>query len=252
MTSPIHFLIASLISLALFAALMWYYLNSKRVIDEMWTVDTYEAAELIQLCKGDFNAIIEVQGAVSCDKPVIAPVTKLPCCWYHTKIMREEGSGNNATWVTEMDETRFAIFKIEDKTGSTLVDPTNADMDTTTIYNSITYGNKSLLEKILANDADRYHVTEEIFSANGYAYVLGQASDVGGRVLVHYPGTGYLDPKRKFFIISRKTEKELTQEKHITVSICFWFSIVAFLSAVYFACVAAGVLPMHIIPISGF
>lgn len=70
--------IAGGIALVLAAVLLWYYNRSKKLLDEMWAVDTYDARELRRMCSGGFRATVEVQGNVTCDKPVTAPASTSP------------------------------------------------------------------------------------------------------------------------------------------------------------------------------
>lgn len=249
MVNATHFLIAGGIALICCAILAFYYFRSKQLIDEMWSVQTYDSTELKRMCRDGFDAIVEVQGAVACDKPITSPVSKLPCCWYHIKVRRQEEdrygsiddifheakhiSSADAGWITEMDQTYAAIFKVEDKTGYTLVDPTGADVEAIEVFNGIVKRDTSWLEAFISSNAGKYHVTEEVFLPTGYAYVLGQATKVTDDVMIHKPEHGYIDPDKRFFMISRKTEKELSNYKQITTSICFWFGVVALFTAVF-------------------
>lgn len=230
------------------ALLMYYHVKAKDLLNEMWAVKTYSAAELRGLCKGDFDAIVEVEGAVSCDKPLTSFVTGIPCCWLHVKVTREQErrgglisaitsdskTVHDTEWLTEMDRTHSAIFKVEDKTGYTLVNPEGADIEATKVFDGVVTKDVSWLERLLTPASGRYHVVEEVFIPTGYAYVLGQATSVGDDVMVHYPGKGYIDPTERFFVINRSTERELGRYRAITVGVCFWFGILAFLGSVFF------------------
>jgi len=61
----------------------------------------------------------------------------------------------------------------------------------------------------------------------------GQIPRDRGSVFAHRPERGYIDPNKPYFVISRKTEKELTGYRQITVNVCFWFGIIAFLAAAF-------------------
>ena len=257
MPDSIRFLIGGGIALLCSATLFYYYVRSKRLLDEMWSVKTYESTELKRMCADGFNAVVEVQGAVSCDKPVLSPVGQVPCCWLRVKVRREQGQSNSivgalaevsaavleTNWITEMDRTYSAIFKVEDKTGYTLVNPECADVETIKLFDGVVTRGDSWLERLITPGAGRYHVTEEAFLPTGYAYVLGQATKVTDDVMMHYPARGYIEPGKRFFIISRKTEKELSGFNQITVSVCFWFGVLAFFASVFCLLVGLGLIP---------
>jgi len=245
--------IAGGISLILAVVLVVYYQRAKQLLDEMWAVDTYSASELRRMCSGGFDAVVEVQGQVSCDRPVTAPASQFPCVWCHTKVEREmtrvaasrSGVRTEHVWETGYDHTITAIFKVTDETSYTLVDPTDAGIDTEKPYVLITDQREPWFESVGRSDTGRYRITEEIFVPTGYAYVLGQASScqegVESDVLIHYPGEGYADPNRRFFIISRKSEKEIMGSKEISLKICFWAGILGFFFAAYCALHALGI-----------
>jgi hypothetical protein len=239
-------LIAGGVVFILAVALMVYYRRSKGLIDEMWAVDTYDAAELRKMCSGGFNAVVEVQGQVSCEAPITAPASKFPCCWCRTRVDREaervvyDKSGARAErfWRTDYDKTLTTIFRVTDSTGFTLVDPTNAQIDTEDPYTLVTLERESWFDgEVGRSDTGRYRIREEIFVPSGYVYILGQASNcqegLASDTLIHYPGEGYTDPSHRYYIISRKSEKDLTDTNEISVKVCFWAGIGGFMFAAY-------------------
>ena len=137
----------------------------------MWSVKTYDAADLRRMCSDGFDAIVEVQGAVGCDKPVISFAAQLPCCWLHVVVRREEEKRSrldtfdhvdrtvrqDTEWITDMDRCYSTVFKVEDKTGSTLVYPEGADIETTKIFDGVVTRDESWLEKLLSGHAGSYH-----------------------------------------------------------------------------------------------
>lgn len=242
-----HFLIAGFLMLLPSGVLLYYYFRSRQLLDEMWAVKTYEAAELKGLCEGGFDATVEVQGVVSCDKPLTSFATGVPCCWFHIKVRREAEKssladvvadqrtvGPDANWVTDMDRCYSAVFKVEDKTGYTLVDPEGADIESITAFDGIVTRAQPWFEHLVSGNSGRYHVTEEVFMPTGYAYVLGKATSAGDHVLIHCPDKGYISPGKPFFVISRKTEQELNNYRGITVHVCLFFGIPALFASALF------------------
>ncbi len=241
-------MIAGVVSLILGISLVFYYKWSKRLLDEMWAVDMYDSKELRRMCSGGFDAVVEVEGQVSCDEPLTSPSAKFPCCWYHVTVKHRETDSDNKSkheWRTIVDRTASTIFKINDSTGYTFVDPTNATIDTRETMNTTTTWREPWFNTG-AIDTGEYHIVEEVFLPDGYAYVLGQASATGDgtspHVLIHQPARGYMDPKKKFFIISRENEKDLTESGGINASLCLWLSVFAFALTAYCALSLAGVL----------
>lgn len=227
------------------ALLFYYYMRAKKLLDEMWAVKTYEAAELKRMCRDGFDATVEIQGAVTCDQPIISLAAQIPCCWYHIKVCQEQEKNSLADvaqadsrivsgddWVHDMDSCQSTLFKIEDRTGFTLVNPQGADIDTITVFDGVVTRDEPWFEKLMSGRSGRYHVTEEVFIPTGYAYVLGQASWRGDDVMIHAPAKGYIDPDEPFFVISRRTEEELTGYRGINVHVCFYSGIIALLASV--------------------
>lgn len=242
-------LIAAGVFLLISAALALYRKNTLQVVDELWAVDTYDARELRRMCSGGFDATVEVQGEVSCDQPIISLAAQTPCCWFRTVVEREErktrtvtetdARGNRTTrtetyyeWETTFDRTQCVVFKVHDPTGFTLVDPERAAIDSERVVRkTVRHREPWFGPEVRHSDTGKYRITEHVFAPSGFAFVLGRASCLGDEVIIRYPDTGYLDPKKRHFIISRKTEQELTRSRQVSASVCFWFSIAALLAA---------------------
>ena len=254
MNEATPFLIAGGLSLLLGGILVYHYFRAKQLLDEMWAVDTYTARELRQMCSSDFNATVEVEGKVSCDKPITSLVSEIPCCWCRTRVERQQervrttktGIQTENVWVNAMDSTRVAVFKVTDETGYTLVDPTNSEIDSEKPHVIIASQREQWFEGVGFSDTGDYRITEEMFLPTGYAYILGQASacqeGTSPDVLIHYPEAGYMNPGKRFFIISRKHEKELAKSQETIVKVCFWTSILALISVAFCAWTLFGVI----------
>ena len=150
-------------------------------------------------------------------------------------------------WVKDSDSTLAAVFKVNDSTGYTLVNPIGAQIDTEKPYSLVTNQRETWFEGVGWSDTGMYRITETIFVPTGYVYVLGQASCAGEGtepdVLVHCPGEGYTDPRKPVFIISRKTEKQITESNELSLRICFWGGMIGLLFTAYCALSALGLLP---------
>lgn len=249
MLDSVFFPIAGGAALVLCAVLVYYHQTLKLLLDEMWAVDTYDAKELGRMVRGGFDVIVKVRGTVICDKPLFSPAANTPCCWFHTtvesekkrtlKVVEKDSRGRSRThtetyyeWKPEFTKSLSTIFRVHDQTGFVLVDPTKADIDTETARDEVVHVREPWFGRSIGrSDTGRYRIREEVFASEGFAYVLGQASETSDGALIRYPVEGYLDPGKKFFVISRKTEQELTRSKQIGLSVCFWFAILALLTA---------------------
>ena len=252
------YMIFGLISLVAGFVLIYYYVKSKQLLNEMWAVDTYDARELRRMCSDGFDATVEVEGEVMCEHPLTSLASQFPCCWFRTTVETKKrhvrytksGAQTYYEWETDYDKAFGTIFKVQDSTGYTLVDPMNADIETERACQWTVCEREPWFENVRWSDTGEYRITEEIFVPAGYAYILGQASctqkGTNPDALIHYPSRGYMDEKRRFFVISRKNEKELTQSKELTLKICIFFSVPAFLAAGYCFLILGGVIPSDI------
>lgn len=236
------------VSLIVGFVMVYYYMRSKRIIDEMWAVQTYTARDLRLMCSSGFNAVVEVEGIIECENPLITPASKIPCCWYHVKIEREmRGSKGGTYWTSAYEDTKSTIFKVCDKSGFTLVEPKGAEVDAACVYFD-TVDRKTVSEicnKIGFSDTGAYRITEEALHDGGYAYVLGSAQCVqqgtSPDIVIRKSDKGYIDQKGHF-IISRKSEKELTKQYGISVSICYYMAAISFAVTLFSILCITGVI----------
>lgn len=253
-------LIIGAILLVVSITLAYYYSRIKKFLDELWAVDTYSADELRKMVKGQFDATVEVEGTVSCEQPIISPAANIPCCWVNTTVAREEMRTRTVTetdsqgrthtrtetyyeWVTDYNETVSTIFKVTDTTGYTLVDPQGAEIDTQCVRNEIIHHREEWFNPYVRySDTGKYRVVESIFAPDGYTFVLGKATEHPEGSLIHCPDKGYMDPKARFFVVSRKSEKELTASKELSRNLCLWFSVITFLGAVTCALIGFSII----------
>ena len=259
---PAAYLIVGGLSLLICLILFFVFRKKKKLLEEMWAVDTYTAKDLRRLVKHKFDATVEVEGQVSCDNPVISSAARVPCCYVHTTVSRQERKtrivrGKNSDgksysreetyydWTVDLNETSSAIFKVQDKTGYTLVDPTEARIDLETVYdNEISQREPWFEGRVGQSDTGLYKIQERAFLPEGFAYVLGRASDTEeGVALIRAPEKGYMDPKKRFFVISRKSEKELTRSQQKKARWLFWLSAVFLSIALYCLLAYLNILP---------
>jgi hypothetical protein len=241
--TPSQFGVFGCITFVLGAILTFYFYRAKAELNEITTVHSYQSGELRRLCSDGFDAIARIEGKVSCDNPLKSSFLGLDCCWYRTKVEREEEhwtrNGMERTWYECSDETRSTVFKLSDEIGHVLVDPTRAEIQYEQPTVEIVDSSQPWFTNVLRSQTGRYRITEMVFLPGGHAYVLGQATAMQQGpepdALIHYPTQGYVDPRRKYFIINRRTEAELVGEESLTLKICLWLSVLAYAFAAYCA-----------------
>jgi hypothetical protein len=60
---------------------------------------------------------------------MLAPITGVPCYYFHTTAWERQQRGKNSEWVKIADESLHVPFFLDDDTGRILVDPQGAEMD---------------------------------------------------------------------------------------------------------------------------
>jgi hypothetical protein len=73
--------------------------------------------------------LVEVSGLAVGPRTMPAPITALPCFYYHTTAWQLKQSGRRNEWEKIADESLHLPFFIDDNTGKVLIDPTGAEMD---------------------------------------------------------------------------------------------------------------------------
>lgn len=73
--------------------------------------------------------LVEVSGQAIGPYTMPAPITAVPCYYYHTQAWELRQSGKNKQWHKVADESLHVPFYLDDNTGRLLVDPRGAEMD---------------------------------------------------------------------------------------------------------------------------
>jgi len=170
--ATLHFAVFVFVVSALllyFFYLIWRNFHRARVIEDTPTAKVRSAPQGYVELEGDARPLA--------DKPVMAPLTRLPCVWYRFKIEKEEhGNRSGSNWSkveSGVSETPFVFY---DDTGECLVDPRKAEV--TPGVKKVWYGSskwpggkerRGLLGGLIGT---RYRYTEERIDV-GSAYILG-------------------------------------------------------------------------------
>ncbi len=94
----------------------FHFLRRARIIEDTPTANIRSAHQ----------GYVELAGtAVQMDgEPILAPLTKLPCCWYSYKVERRGDKG----WFTVDSGSSEHLFLLRDVTGDCIIDPEGADV----------------------------------------------------------------------------------------------------------------------------
>lgn len=201
------------------------------------TSSTKDLADLCQSVKdgignsGGFKQLSEVKGIVKCAKPLSGELSKQPCVYYTMDVSEryeetyyEKDSKGNSVRRTRTGSTTVASnsqsvhFEVEDASGRITVNPNGADIDPVQVVskyepsmqgrNSISFGSFSF--NVARSTGDRkilgYEFTEKIIPLDRRVYVIGEASDSTGELMIQQPSE-----KGKPFIVTLKSEEELTK-----------------------------------------
>jgi hypothetical protein len=73
--------------------------------------------------------LVEVSGQATGPYTIPAPITGVPCYFYHSVAWQLKQAGKNKEWQKVAEESMHVPFYLDDNTGRVLVDPQNAEMD---------------------------------------------------------------------------------------------------------------------------
>jgi hypothetical protein len=73
--------------------------------------------------------LVEINGLAVGPYTITAPITAMPCFYFHTTAWQWQQQGRNKRWVKVADESMHVPFFLDDSTGRVLVNPQGAEMD---------------------------------------------------------------------------------------------------------------------------
>ena len=183
--------------------------------------------------------LVEITGTVA--KPfttwLTSPFTRNPCTFYYAEIQELRRQGKRSEWVTLFKKNEWVAFYAKDKTGSVLVDPAGATIDSTAVYQTQT-GLFSgvpipIVEFCTKNNigirswlgmSKTLKFTEKILPAKSKIYVLGTAKDnphvEDGTAQQNSDDIMIQQDKRNPYYISDKSEKEVLTSFAWKVTAC--------------------------------
>jgi hypothetical protein len=202
---------------------------------------------------GGFAQQMEFTGIARCDAPLTAELSQQPCVYYSMSVeeryeetyTERDAQGNTQTRTRTgsavvASNTQHTCFSLDDGTGNILIDPEGANIDARKVvdrYEPYTGGGGVLragnfsfqLGGILGSPRRvlGYQYRESIIAPGQQLYTLGEVSDSSGEAVLRRQS----DPKASF-IISIKSEEELTRGKESTIKWLLYGAIACALAAV--------------------
>lgn len=217
-----------------------------------------------EIGKGSFEQKTEVTGVIECDQPLESELAKEQCVHYRMSVERKweedyeeeytevDGEGREVRKTRQGTRTgndtvarnsRSVKFTVRDDTGTIPVDPEGAEIDveravdrfepqTSFSGGKISFGGFSLS---LGGSSDRgrrrtlgYHFSEGILPLNRQVYILGEASDRSGPLMIQKPR------EKGKFLISLKSEEELVASAKSGMTWSLYGSIACFILGLVF------------------
>jgi hypothetical protein len=241
------------VSIALFVG---YSFQNKKLF-QMKSTETSKINELKEISSavaadigaGSFNQITEVKGRAMCDNPLTSELAKAKCVYYSMSVTREyeetywdtDANGNRVQRTRKGSDsvahnTRSTPFYIQDATGKIKINPEGASFVTEKAYSrfepgevhgsSLRIGGLTINLGSITQSSQRrtigYRYEEDIIPLNRDLYVLGEAADSSGELCVQKPAK-----KENKFIISVKSEDELTRSAQGAVKVLLILSMIA-------------------------
>ncbi len=220
--------------------LVYNYFRLTKRMEAMSAVETSTAAALQDIYqgvaagvgKGYFEQPAEMKGVIECDTPLESELGKQPCVYDSMTVTRkweedyeeeDEETGRMVQKTRQGSDTvssnrRSTVFAVRDDTGTLKVDPEGASIDTEKTVDrfepksslsggQIAFGGFSFSVGELSDLGHRrtlgYHFHEEVLAVGKRVYVLGNATDMGGELMLQKPR------EKGQFLISMKSEEEL-------------------------------------------
>ncbi|MBW4652739.1 MAG: E3 ubiquitin ligase family protein [Kaiparowitsia implicata GSE-PSE-MK54-09C] len=184
---------------------------------------------------GSWREYVKLSGEVVCDRPLISELKQAPCVFYRMSVKREyeetvttKGSDGKSTQETRRSSETVASneqstpFLLRDRTGTVLVNPSGAQLDSTKLLDEfqpgqpkglISYGRFSRVPSRLTGLRHTlgYRYTESVLPLHSQVTVVATVADREPGLVLEKPLEG-----DRPFIISLKTDEALTKSAEQT------------------------------------
>ncbi|HEY9619257.1 MAG TPA: E3 ubiquitin ligase family protein [Crinalium sp.] len=261
--------IIGLILIAVGVALFFVQKHQKARAFSIRSARSVTVAELAQMAKsiaqeiggGSWRDYVKVTGVIQCDRPLTSQLKQETCVHYKMEVRREyeetvtrKDSEGKSYQDTERgsevisSNQQSTPFTVRDETGQIEVNPDGAGIETIKVLDEfrqepivggmLSFGGFSLA--LGSSPGHRrtlgYHYSESVLPLYRKVLVVGTVSDSGGLALQKPSDSD------KHFIISLKTDEELTKNADQSAKYAFYGMV---------ACVAVGILLLLIGLIAG-
>lgn len=169
-------------------------------------------------------------------KPLLSPLGKQSCTWYHYKIEKLIYQNRKPYWKTIQEETSSNPFVLDDKTGQCLVLPQGAKVlnPKKMIWrgHSILPSSypKNRLVRYLFHNWGQYRYHEMIMLPNSDLYAIGMFETTDKVNMLSIKNL----PKRRPYILSMLSEEKLISKYKFKAVIYFMTFIILFIGQLYF------------------
>lgn len=197
-----------------------------------------------QIGPGGFSQLAEVKGIVESDKPLTSELAEKPCVWYRSRVdeeyeetvHEESADGSRRTHTKRASETisnntRSHPFLVRDESGTVLVDPEDARIESETILDRQEPYHDERGEIRLGAFSFRpssgrrvlgYRYREEAIPLGSKIYVIGEACDrVDETLCIRKPSD-----KTKPFIVSVRSEEQIIESMEKKSAAKKWIGLV--------------------------
>ncbi len=255
--------IIGLILIAVGIALFFVQKNYSTKLQNIRSATASTAAELQRIAgeiateigSGNLREYVKIRGRVRCANPLISELKELPCVYYSMRVVREyeedyttrdsDGKTRRETRrgsETISSNTQSIPFILQDRSGEITVNPNDGNIETVQVLDefrrentsgssSLSFGSFTLsISGVFGSGGRRtlgYLYTESILPCDREVLVIGTAADDGEQVTLRKPTA-----KDKKFIISLKSEEELSQDTANAAKGFFYGMIAAFVVGV--------------------
>jgi hypothetical protein len=239
--------IVGIVLLGICVVLLLLRRSQQSKLSEILATETSTAQQLTESARyvaermgeaGSFNKVTEVKGVIRCDSPLTSEAAGQPCVYYDMNVSREyeetywetdsqskqQVSKTRSGSETVASNSQRIAFWVEDATGQVLVDPTGAEIDGVRVVDRFEHGESmgalvqlginlsALLPATSGRRTTGYRTRESILPLDRPVFVLGEAVDSAGKLVVQKPRE-----RGKKFFISLKSEEELIRSTGATV-----------------------------------
>lgn len=224
MLTPLLILGVVLLIIAVICGLVAW--NSEGRLAAIRTASTTTAEDVYARYRHDggaFSQLCEVEGVVECDYSLDGPLSGQPCVVFNYSVSSEDwttqsfgrhtpGSMVHKGGSNENNDRHVPHFWVRDATGRVRVDPLMAEFDLKEIderYEVMTASSGT-------SESRSWH-TEKALPVGHHVYVLGYIGTKDGEPVLGY----HKGDKRKRFIISYRSERELTRATSLRTNLFY-------------------------------